>query len=57
MSLSVLAMCFQFSSSALAADGDLFPAKIGNWWIYKTTDLKGKISDIKYSVTDWKQQK
>lgn len=57
VSLSVLAMCFQFSSSALAADGDLFPAKIGNWWIYKTTDLKGKISDIKYSVTDWKQQK
>lgn len=57
VSLPVLAMCFQFSLPALAADVDLFPAKNGNWWIYKTTDTKGKTTDIKYSVVDLKRQK
>lgn len=38
-------------------DADLFPAKNGNWWIYRKTDGKGKSTDIKYSVVDLKQQK
>lgn len=43
--------------SALAFEADLFPAKNGNWWVYKKTDGKGKSIDTKYSVVDLQQSK
>jgi len=45
------------SSPVLAADGDLFPAKSGSWWTYKTTDWKGTVGEIKYRLVGLKKEK
>lgn len=45
------------SNSVRFGDGDLFPAKNGNWWAYKTTDAKGKIGEVRYRLIDLKRDR
>jgi hypothetical protein len=40
-----------------SADGDLFPAKGGSLWTYKTTDWNGKVGETKCRLIDLKTSK
>lgn len=56
--LSTSLFCIStFSAPALSADGDLFPAKSGSSWTYKTTDWNGKVGETKCRLIDLKTSK
>lgn len=46
-----------FASPVFSADGDLFPAKSGSLWTYKTTDWNGKVGETKCRLIDLKTPK
>ncbi len=46
-----------FAPPVFSAEGDLFPAKTGSSWTYKTTDWNGKVGETKCRLIDLKTSK